>query len=62
MSENDPLIQQWRRKIEVANQNNLFCHCRDCGEEWVDSQEDVTCIQCGSRNIQQIACWQFPDD
>jgi Zn finger protein HypA/HybF involved in hydrogenase expression len=61
MSENNRLIQQWRRKIELANQNNIFCHCRDCGEEWVDSQEEVTCAKCGSPNLEQIPCWQFPD-
>ncbi|NBD14983.1 MAG: hypothetical protein GVY04_02190 [Cyanobacteria bacterium] len=62
MTEINNLIQQWQRKIERANQNNIFCHCRDCGQEWVDSQEEVTCSKCGSNNLEQIRCWQFPDD
>jgi len=61
MSDDNHLIQQWQRKIERANHNNIFCHCRDCGQEWVDSQEDVICGQCGSKNLEQIRCWQFPD-
>ncbi|NBD32176.1 MAG: hypothetical protein GVY17_04190 [Cyanobacteria bacterium] len=61
MTENNDLIQQWQRKIKFANQNNIFCHCRDCGQEWVDSQEEVICGQCGSKNLEQIRCWQFPD-
>ncbi|MFB6276641.1 MAG: hypothetical protein ABEI32_10925 [Halothece sp.] len=61
MSEDERLIQQWRQKIKIANRNKLFCHCRDCGEEWVDSYYDVACANCGSTNLEQIACWQFPD-
>jgi hypothetical protein len=29
--------QKWLNKIVKANQNNIFCHCRDCDWEWVDS-------------------------
>ncbi|PSO48468.1 MAG: hypothetical protein BRC33_09800 [Cyanobacteria bacterium SW_9_44_58] len=61
MSEQKLLIQQWWRKVELADRNNIFCHCRDCGEEWVDSQKDVACANCGSNNLEQIRCWQFPD-
>jgi len=61
MTEYQHLIKQWQRKIEFASHNNIFCHCRDCGEEWVDSQEEVSCGQCESKNVEQIRCWQFPD-
>ncbi|MDR9402725.1 MAG: hypothetical protein RI580_04730 [Halothece sp. Uz-M2-17] len=61
MSDDTPLIKQWQRQIELANQNNIFYHCRDCGEEWVESTEDSTCETCGSKNLEQIRCWQFPD-
>lgn len=62
MSEDNRLIQKWQRKIELANRHNLFCRCRDCGNEWVDSQEETVCEKCGSKNLEQIPCWQFPDD
>lgn len=54
-------VALWRQKIEVANQNNILCYCRDCQEEWVTSDPKTPCI-CGSHNIQRILCWQFPDD
>ncbi|TVQ48132.1 MAG: hypothetical protein EA365_01670 [Gloeocapsa sp. DLM2.Bin57] len=53
--------QKWLNKIAKANQNNIFCHCRDCDWEWVDSDLGNNC-RCGSFNIERIACWQFPDD
>jgi rubrerythrin len=56
------LISSWRKQIETANQNNIFCHCQNCGYEWVDSVEDVSCSNCGSAKIEKILCWQFPDD
>lgn len=69
MSESNPeqdtdssLLREWQLKIEVANRNNIFCHCRHCGAEWVDSSFDVVCTSCGSSSVEQISCWQFPDD
>ncbi|NEO25416.1 MAG: hypothetical protein F6K03_00595 [Kamptonema sp. SIO4C4] len=58
--EEDKLLQTWQNKIRVADRNNIFCHCRNCGEEWVTSERNPSCI-CGSENIEAIACWQFPD-
>ncbi|KOR34161.1 MULTISPECIES: hypothetical protein [Planktothricoides] len=55
-------LEQWRKNLAVANRNNIFCHCRNCEAEWVDSSEDNLCPECGSRNIEHISCWQFPDD
>ncbi|NJL88150.1 MAG: hypothetical protein HC886_22800 [Leptolyngbyaceae cyanobacterium SM1_1_3] len=52
-------LQQWQRGIAEANRNNIFCHCKDCNYEWVASAE-VPC-QCGSKRVEYIACWQFPD-
>lgn len=54
--------QEWQLIIEAANRNNVFCHCRSCRYEWVDSFEDVPCGSCGSKNVRYILCWQFPDD
>lgn len=67
MSEKQPefqekLLESWRLKIEVANRNNIFCHCRICGYEWVESKDDAICSNCGSKSVQKILCWQFPDD
>ncbi|MGQ4646567.1 hypothetical protein [Lyngbya aestuarii] len=56
------LICQWRNKIEVANRNNIFCHCRSCGYEWVNSSVDAACSSCSSKDVERISCWQFPDD
>ena len=56
------LTHKWRKKIEVANRNNIFCHCRSCDYEWVDSSVDVVCSSCGSKDVERISCWQFPDD
>lgn len=55
-------IEQWQEKIEIANRNNIFCHCLQCKREWVDSHLDAACKSCGSNNVEHIACWQFPDD
>ncbi|WP_071943845.1 hypothetical protein [Crocosphaera chwakensis] len=57
----DPIVrQEWLSKIEQANRNNILCHCRLCGWEWVDSSFEVQC-RCGSTNVETISCWQFPD-
>ncbi|MEM8780723.1 MAG: hypothetical protein AAGF26_18030 [Cyanobacteria bacterium P01_G01_bin.49] len=53
--------QEWLSKIEKANHHNIFCHCRLCGWEWVDSNFEARC-KCGSLNVERISCWQFPDD
>ena len=55
-------IQQWQLKIKTANYNNIFCHCRDCRYEWIDSSFEASCTTCGSTNVEHISCWQFPDD
>jgi rubrerythrin len=55
-------LYQWYYGIKMANRNNIFCHCRNCNYEWVDSSSDAVCRQCGSQNIENISCWQFPDD
>ncbi|HEY9740987.1 MAG TPA: hypothetical protein V6C90_10900 [Coleofasciculaceae cyanobacterium] len=67
MSESSPeqdisLLREWQLKIETANRNNVLCHCRRCGGEWMDSYFNVVCSSCGSSDVEQIACWQFPDD
>ncbi|HEY9626180.1 MAG TPA: hypothetical protein V6C84_02675 [Coleofasciculaceae cyanobacterium] len=51
---------EWQRRIEEANRCNIWCHCRDCDREWIASA-NVSC-PCGSRNVEHIPCWQFPDD
>jgi hypothetical protein len=53
-------LQQWQLSLEEANRHNIWCHCRECDFEWVASAE-VPC-QCGSKRVEYIACWQFPDD
>lgn len=52
--------RQWRFRLAQANHNNILCHCRRCDREWVASQASP--CECGSRDIEAIACWQFPDD
>lgn len=56
------LLREWQEKIEIANQNNIFCHCQNCDYEWIDSTLDAICRNCGSKKVEHIACWQFPDD
>nr|WP_242028175.1 hypothetical protein [Pseudanabaena sp. FACHB-2040] len=53
-------LQRWQFGLAQANLNNIFCHCRKCDREWVDSSEGVPC-ECGSTQVEYIACWQFPD-
>ncbi|ELR96952.1 hypothetical protein [Gloeocapsa sp. PCC 73106] len=55
------LLKEWLDKIEIANHHNIFCHCRACGWEWIDSNLEAIC-KCGSSDLETIACWQFPDD
>lgn len=55
------VIREWQLKIKEANRNNIFCHCRKCGKEWVDSSFEAACT-CGSYDVEHISCWQFPDD
>lgn len=50
----------WQQTLEAANWVNILCHCRRCDREWVASSEEP--CSCGSRSVQYIACWQFPDD
>ncbi|NET26449.1 hypothetical protein [Okeania sp. SIO1I7] len=56
------LLQAWQKKIELANTNNIFCHCHNCEYEWVDSSFEAICPNCKSSEIERISCWQFPDD
>ena len=56
------LLQAWQKKIELANTNNIFCHCHNCEYEWVDSSFEGICPKCKSSHIERISCWQFPDD
>ncbi|NJR64680.1 MAG: hypothetical protein HC772_04120 [Leptolyngbyaceae cyanobacterium CRU_2_3] len=53
-------LQQWQSSIEEANRHNIWCHCRTCDREWIASTH-APC-ECGSRSVEYIACWQFPDD
>ena len=62
MSEPSTEIQEWQFKIEQANRHNIFCHCRHCQAEWVDSSWTALCQKCGSTDVEKISCWQFPDD
>ncbi|MBR8835504.1 MAG: hypothetical protein DSM106950_16155 [Stigonema ocellatum SAG 48.90 = DSM 106950] len=55
-------VHEWHKAIEEANRNNIFCHCRSCGYEWVDSSRDAICSNCTSIDVEHISCWQFPDD
>lgn len=54
-------LQKWLNQIAQANHHNIFCHCRDCHQEWIASDLDSHC-PCGSYNVERIPCWQFPDD
>ncbi len=60
-NKHNSIIAQWQEKIKIANRNNIFCHCRNCNDEWVDSSFEATCNNCGSDNLERISCWQFPD-
>ena len=55
-------LLQWLEKIETANRNNILCHCRRCGWEWVDFQPLAAICQCGSSDVERISCWQFPEN
>lgn len=54
-------LEEWHFNINMANRNNIFCHCRRCHAEWVDSSFEAMC-NCGSKDVERISCWQFPDD
>ncbi|MEH2293014.1 hypothetical protein [Nostoc sp.] len=67
MSDNLPFqnpdqLQQWHQGIKDTNHNNIFCHCRTCGYEWMDSVFDIKCVKCNSKDVESISSWQFPDD
>ncbi|WP_421659628.1 hypothetical protein [Leptothermofonsia sp. ETS-13] len=53
-------LRNWQLSIEEANRYNIFCHCRRCDREWIAS--DYVICNCGSQDVEYIACWQFPDD
>ncbi len=53
-------LEAWQRSLELANYRNIWCHCRKCEREWVASEPEA-CV-CGSKAVEAIACWQFPDD
>jgi hypothetical protein len=54
-------LERWRFGLSQANLNNVLCHCRDCDATWMASSDEAICA-CGSRRVEHIACWQFPDD
>lgn len=53
-------LEQWQATLAEADRYNIWCHCRACDREWVASF-NASC-ECGSTNVEHIACWQFPDD
>ncbi len=53
-------LRRWQFGLRQADDNNVFCHCRQCDREWVASAHAVKCT-CGSTNVETISCWQFPD-
>ncbi|WP_413199094.1 hypothetical protein [Nostoc piscinale] len=59
---NSAELNEWHQGITMANRNNIFCHCRSCRYEWVDSLYKAVCQKCGSQDVERISCWQFPDD
>ncbi len=57
----DDELNDWQFRLTEANRLNIFCHCRRCEEEWVDSVDDAPCKSCGTHDVEHISCWQFPD-
>ncbi|WP_271252936.1 hypothetical protein [Pseudanabaena sp. Chao 1811] len=53
-------LKAGRDRIAAANINNVLHHCRKCDYEWVASHAEA--CRCGSKNVERIMCWQFPDD
>ncbi|MBD2022658.1 hypothetical protein H6F43_20965 [Leptolyngbya sp. FACHB-36] len=53
-------LREWQRRIQQANEYNIWCHCRRCDREWIAS--DYVGCACGSQDVEDIPCWQFPDD
>ena len=53
-------LQQWRFGLQQADDNIVFCHCGGCDREWVASAHEVQCT-CGSKKVETLSCWQFPD-
>jgi len=53
-------LHEWQQRLEEADRHNILCHCRKCEREWIASKPEH-CI-CGSKSVEHIACWQFPDD
>ncbi|MGG6294189.1 hypothetical protein ACQ4M4_07195 [Leptolyngbya sp. AN02str] len=53
-------LADWQQALDLANYTNILHHCHVCDREWVASTEEICC--CGSRSVERIACWQFPDD
>lgn len=67
MSEPNPTLDpedlnEWQLKIQTADRNNILSHCQNCHYEWIDSDWNIPCPHCNSVQIEQISCWQFPDD
>ncbi|WP_081402946.1 hypothetical protein [Scytonema hofmannii] len=60
--QNKSQLHEWHTGIRMANRNNIFCYCRRCGYEWVDSSVEVVCTKCSSKDVEHVCCWQFPDD
>ncbi|MEM8603673.1 MAG: hypothetical protein AAGF24_07540 [Cyanobacteria bacterium P01_H01_bin.121] len=52
-------LQQWQAALAEADRHNIFCHCKQCGYEWVSSQPER--CRCGSQAVEYLTCWQFPD-
>ena len=53
-------LKAGRDRIAAANINNVLHHCRKCDYEWVATHAEA--CRCGSKSVERIMCWQFPDD
>ncbi|HBQ99953.1 MULTISPECIES: hypothetical protein [unclassified Roseofilum] len=49
-------IDCWKHKIDVANEHNVFCHCHQCGYEWVIFAENQACPDGNDRYFIHFNC------
>lgn len=52
-------LGDWQLTLAEADRHNIFHHCRHCQREWVASTWEA--CSCGSKEVEHLRCWQFPD-
>ena len=55
-------LHEWQQSLEEADCHNIFCHCRECGSEWVKSKRKPVVVAARVWNILLVGSFQMVEN